>query len=75
MNRRVYWNRVFQTQAHVRHIPHPEIVKAQLPKSAFTRKGPGILKALWRALWRLTPAQRRLCRLKGWDRGMLKGWK
>lgn len=52
-------------------LPLPAIVKQLLRKSAFTKRGPGVLANLRNDLARLTPAQRIVARRMGWDRGMV----
>jgi hypothetical protein len=47
-------------------------VRVRIPRSSMTRKGPGITKAVRRALASLTVAERLVCRAKGWDRGMVR---
>lgn len=46
-------------------------VKRQLYRSAFTKKGPGVVGNIRLALRAMIPAERLLCRAKGWDRGMV----
>jgi hypothetical protein len=43
-----------------------------IPRSSFTKKGPGVRARLWAALQEMTPAQRLYCRRKTWDRGMVR---
>lgn len=53
-------------------IATPEIVKALLPRSAFTKSGPGVRDKIRSALATMTPNQRKLARRRGWDRGLVR---
>lgn len=56
------------SHVNVSPLPAPRYF---LPRSAFTKRGPGVKVRLWLAL-REMPVWRRLqCRAKGWDRGMV----
>lgn len=45
---------------------HPAYVKRLLPSSCFTKRGPGVSANVRAALKRMTPAQRAVCRARGW---------
>lgn len=44
----------------------PAVIKAQIPKSWFTKKGPGRSRAAMIAYAQFTPAQRKIAVKKGW---------
>lgn len=46
----------------------PIIVKAMIPRSAFTKKGPGVRAQLREAVGKMTPDQRAVARRMGWIR-------
>lgn len=46
--------------------PHPAVVKSILPRSHFTKKGPGVRRATERAIGQMTREQRRVAREHGW---------
>lgn len=52
-------------------LPHPDVVRRLLPRSAFRKSGPGVLANIRTALLRMTIQQRLVARRKGWDRGMV----
>ncbi len=45
---------------------NPDALKARLPQSCFTKKGPGVTANLRDALIKMTPEQRAVCRNRGW---------
>lgn len=50
---------------------HPDFVKALLPMSGFTKRGPGVVAHVLEVLRGMTQEQRQVCRDHGWDRGLL----
>lgn len=66
------FKRLFSLDPSARRDPHPNFVKAQIPRSAFTRRGPGVVAELRRVLAGFTQEQRAVCRSRGWDRGLLR---
>jgi hypothetical protein len=53
-------------------LPDPMIVKAQIPRSMFTKSGPGRTAQLCEALRRFSQPQREIAMAKGWDKGLLR---
>jgi hypothetical protein len=46
-------------------------IRYRIPRSSFTKTGPGVRAALRRVLVAMTPTDRLIARAKGWDRGMV----
>lgn len=53
-------------------LPHPIVVKSKIPRSAFTKTGPGVRAELRRALLRMTVEQRLVAKNRGWDKGLVE---
>ncbi len=45
---------------------NPLYVKSLIPRSHFTKKGPGVRRSAQRAIAQMTPAQRQVAREYGW---------
>lgn len=63
--------RLFGLAPDLRQEVHPNFVKALIPPSSFTQHGPGVRAQLRRALWAMTPLQRKVAKRRGWDKGLL----
>ena len=48
----------------------PEFIKAQLPRSAFTKSGPGVRASLRNVLKGMTVEQRQVAYARGWSKGL-----
>lgn len=48
----------------------PTLVKARLPRSAFTKKGPGVRASLRYTLKKMTVEQRKIAYENGWSKGL-----
>ena len=48
--------------------PHPAVVKSLIPRSHFTKKGPGVRKSARQAFRAMTADQRATARRMGWMR-------
>lgn len=68
---REWFHRVFRNSPKAREIPSPGFVKAQLPRAAFTRSGPGVRDALHRVLRQLSLEQREIAIDRGWEKGSM----
>lgn len=66
-----YFLDLFRKEPLARTIASPGFVKALLPRSAFTKKGPGVRAALRDALMSMTPQQRQIAIDKDWEKGVL----
>lgn len=53
-------------------LPVASVVKERLPKSAFTKSGPGVLREVRYQLSNMTTEQRLIARQRKWDRGLVR---